>query len=709
MARTRRSARLASATQSPAPQPAPALSSLTEGDESIYEDAVPSIDAIVSSPTGVPQTPGQSSPIKPPLSEMHPSRAHHSMAPPSSGLRLGFTDIKPTTLPSDLPAVAQSTPSKIGFRAPSSDFTFRFARDTTMPNLSSEAQRIMAELRTSDETAKIKAQLKAQLEAKRLAGEEVDDEENGRKIAKPKGKAGRFSAAHIAEFKKMDSIENHPSAFRAQPGRFTPSTGLKRTKSKANLDDADTPRPTTGIKSLKRTQSKANLNDVDTPRSKGKPSILKPAAASNDQPESPIKRARQRMEDDTSTSRPISRDGSFIPRPKSSGNDISSINRSKSAASLMTPTKASLARTAAAKTPMGSKIKSPSMLSGLKRSATTKTPGTGISRAVGSNITVRSPSTSRTLAKLKSMFQSDKATTAKPQSSIPVMPGSTTSLALDKPLPSLPTGTPARPGKHMVFTPTTKRTLETAQTTPSPIKSAIPRSRVRQPLGEVSYPALDSVLTGDGTREDVSYPDLSGHKALPEPPVAEVKTSIPEPSVPGHFTFRSDKTISFEPTSPTGFGASPGQSSVRQVRPSIAPGAPHFTMPGSFPCSVTTSRSPNKENEAPAAPSNIPTAFKALPHGLNNKKRLRVTSDEEEAEQEEVERQAKKRRAETVAEGEALLAPRLMASGKKAMPAFTPSKRFGTPSSVAASPSPRKKSGMTLSRLSMLARPKNRK
>ncbi|KAB5523015.1 hypothetical protein GE09DRAFT_487602 [Coniochaeta sp. 2T2.1] len=690
MARTRRSARLASATQSPAPQPAPALSSLTEGDESIYEDAVPSIDAIVSSPTRVPQTPGQSSPIKPPLSEMHPSRAHHSMAPPSSGLRLGFTDIKPTTLPSDLPAVAQSTPSKIGFRAPSSDFTFRFARDTMMPNLSSEAQRIMAELRASDETAKIKAELKAQLEAKRLAGEEVDSEENGRKIAKPKGKAGRFSAAHIAEFKKMDSIENHPSAFRAQPGRFTPSAGLKRSKSKANLDDAGTPRPT-GIKSLKRTQSKANLNDVDTPRSKGKPSIPKPAAASNDQPESHIKRARQRMEDDTSTSRPISRDGSFIPRPKSSGNDISSINRSKSVASLMTPTKASLARTAAAKTPMGSKIKSPSMLSGLKRSATTKTPGTGISRAVGSTIT------------------SDKATTAKPQSSIPVMPGSTTSLALDKPLPSLPTGTPARPGKHVVFTPTTKRTLETAQTTPSPIKSAIPRSRVRQPLGEVSYPALDSVLTSDGTREDVSYPDLSGHKALPEPPLAGAKTSIPEPSVPGHFTFRSDKTISFKPTSPTGFGASPGQSSVRQVRPSIAPGAPHFTMPGSFPCSVTTSRSPNKENEAPAAPSNIPTAFKALPHGLNNKKRHRVTSDEEEAEQEEVERQAKKRRAETVPEGEALLAPRLMASGKKAMPAFTPSKRFGTPSSVAASPSPRKKSGMTLSRLSMLARPKNRK
>jgi hypothetical protein len=121
----------------------------------------------------------------------------------------------------------------------------------------------------------------------------------------------------------------------------------------------------------------------------------------------------------------------------------------------------------------------------------------------------------------------------------------------------------------------------------------------------------------------------------------------------------------------------------------------------------TSSSSPNKENDAPPAAFRVPpTVFKAVPHGMINKKRHRVTSDEEEAEQEAAERAAKKRRSETVPEGEALLAPRLMASGKK--PAFSPSKRFGTPSSLVGTPSPRKKAGLSLSRLNMLARPKNR-
>jgi len=683
--------------QSPAPKPAPALSSLAEGDESVYEDAVPSIDALVSSP--LPKTPGQSSPIKPPMSEMHPSKVHHSMAPPSSSLRLGFTDIKPTTGPANLPAVAQSTPTKIG-RVPSSDFTFRFTketnapnlsftRDTTASNLSTEAQRLMEAIRASQETARLKAEIKAQEEAQK----QQEEDANGRKIAKPKGKAGRFSAAHMAEFKKMDSIENHPSTFRAQPGRFTPSTGLKRT------------------------QSKANLNDSDTPRSKGKMPAPKAATKANDEPESPVKRARQRIEDDTSSNRPISRDGSFIPRPKSSGNDISCISRSKSVASLMTPTKSSLARAAAAKTPGGSKIKSPSMISGLKRSATTRTPGTGISRIVSPNITIRSPSGSRAFAKVKSMFRSDKTNIEKGKSSIPVMPGSTTSLALDKPLPSLPNATPAKAAKHVVFTPQTKRVLETTQASPSPIKSGIPRSKIRQPLGEVRYPILDTIMTGEDASDDISYPDLSDHRDLPEPPVSEAKTTTAPPSAPGTFTFRRDKTISFGPVSPKGFGASPGQSSIRQVRPSLATGA--ATMPGSFPSSSTlVSTSPNKENEAPPPPqqpSNIPTTvFKALPHGMINKKRHRVSSDEEEAEQAEAERAAKKRRAEVVPEGEALLAPRLIASSAKKTP--TPlrspaARRFGTPGSitVAPSPSPRKKGGITLSRLNMLARPKNRK
>jgi hypothetical protein len=118
----------------------------------------------------------------------------------------------------------------------------------------------------------------------------------------------------------------------------------------------------------------------------------------------------------------------------------------------------------------------------------------------------------------------------------------------------------------------------------------------------------------------------------------------------------------------------------------------------------------DKENEAPAtaAPSNIPTStFKALPHGIITKKRHRVATDEEEAEQEAQERAAKKRRNEIVPEGEALLAPRLMASGRK--PSLTPAKRFGVPSSAPGTPSPKKKAGISLSRLNMLSKPKVRK
>ena len=46
-----------------------------------------------------------------------------------------------------------------------------------------------------------------------------------RKKAVPKGKMTRFSDVHVQQFKKMDSIANHASAFRADPSRFKPVGG----------------------------------------------------------------------------------------------------------------------------------------------------------------------------------------------------------------------------------------------------------------------------------------------------------------------------------------------------------------------------------------------------------------------------------------------------------------------------------------------------
>ena len=600
------------------------------------------------------------------------------MAPPSSGLRLGFTDIKPSSSREDrLAAAVQSTPSKI--TVPSSDFTFSFARRVNADmKLGPEAQKMMDELR--EQALQIKADLAAKRDAEKLEEEQV----NGRKLARAKGKAGRFSAAHMAEFKKMDSITNHPSAFRAQLTKTTPlKAGIKRSQSKANLDEPE------------------SRSKQPTPAS----AAIKPKAAPLfKEPPSPIKRARQHIDDDASSSRPVSRDGSSLPRPKPAGNGLS-VPRPKSAVgSLMTPTKSSLARATSVKSPVpGSLLKSPSKstLSGIPRSATMNSiplasESEKVSEPQPEPAEIKSPSSR--FSKVKSIFQRNKTNPAKAKSAIPtpsVMGSKTPAPSRAEKLAAtatLPMTTPRKLIKRVAFTPETQRaTLQQNMNSPSPIKSGIPRSKSRPVFGEVYYPTLDSVMSKENEQGVVSYPDLSAHRPLPEPPTEELsKASSSAPSA-GTFTFRSDHTIKFGSASPS-FGSSPGQASVRPVRSSILP-TEH--MPGSFPASVLIS-SPNKENEAPR------TVFLAVPHGMANKKRNRASTDEEDAEQEAAERAAKKRKQEAVPEGEALLAPRLMASGKKQL--GSPKKPLSAPT-----PSPMKKKGISLSRLNMLARPKMRK
>ncbi|KAK0621485.1 hypothetical protein B0T17DRAFT_494951 [Bombardia bombarda] len=738
----RRSARLASVTKSPKPAAeVPSLSSVVERDGSPEKSVAQSLNAAVSSPMPAPKTPGSSSPVKPPMSEMHPAKFHHSMAAPSSGLRLGFTDIKPTTnRDSKIPAALQTTPSKIG-GVPTSPFTFRFARQTaTDLKLGPEAQRMMDELR--EEALRIKADLKA----KREAGEENEDEQteeeqaNTRKIAKAKGKAGRYSAVHMAEFKKMDSIANHPSAFRAQPGRTTTplKTGIKRSQSKANLDEREA--TLTPLKSgIKRSQSKADLNERESVRAKQPVSAIAIAKSL-----SPVKRARQHRVDDASSNRPVSQDGSALPRPVSAGIG-SGIPRSKpSFASLMTPTKSSLARTASVKTLMhGSLLRSPSKVSmngGLVRSATTNNlpvakEETGKDaekekEAEAPRAEITSPKSR--FDRVKSMFRGKIANATKAKSALPLpsaltsqTPAPTRSQKVDT--LAAPFTTPGRKLiKRVAFTPEAQRAALT-QNSPSPVKSGIPRSKSqRQILGEVHYPTLDAIVMAEESIDrGISYPDLSEfadaseRRPLPEPPIRKLNIAkkSAEASVPGTFTFRSDRTINFDSKSPE-FGTSPGQSSVRPVRPSILP-SEH--MPGSFPDSsvigvgaagaTADSGSPNKENEAPPV-------FLALPHGMRNKKRNRASTDEQEAEEEAAERAAKKRKHEMVPEGDALLAPRLMASAAKKHnlglggSSSSPKKQVSAPSRIGGggTPSPTKKRGMiSLSRLQMLSRPKARK
>ncbi|KAK8114829.1 hypothetical protein PG999_006898 [Apiospora kogelbergensis] len=679
MARTRRSARLASASSNVDRASAtPRLGSVAEGEEETVDLPTKNLEVIRSSPPKPkPTTPSHSTPVKLPMSEMHPSKVHQTMAPPSSGLRHGFVDINPDEKPTC------NTPSKTPM---ASGFTFRVARPSIAGEgdvgLGPEAKRMMDELR--EEASKIKAELAAKREQER----EEEEAAGGRKYAKAKGKASRYSDVHMAEFKKMDSIENHPSAFRCAPGRATPAKGgLKRTQSKANLDETET-------SSLSSSSRKAPVSAKRITRPTEK------HQKSEEATEAPVKRVRKHMEDDASTSRPISRDGSSIPAPKSFGVESvrKAIPRAQSLANLLTPTKASAARTAVPKTPTVTMIKSPSKtdirslarspskpeLSGLSRSPSKESlMRSNSKKALGMGGLTKSATTSNLTApqsipklvqtpgrfdRVKSILKR-QFSSSKPKSSIPQFSGAApiagtapkTPGRTEKALPAVPLTTPARQyDRHVEFTPDTKQAAMT-QNSPSPVKSVLPRPKSVSKPPAVQFPSLNAVMSAKKSgNTSVSYPDLSAYKEekSEDEETESLHEELPE-SQPGTFTFRSDHTIRFGGTSPNGFGGSPGQSTLRQVRDSFAPAA---HMPGGFPDERESSpRKANKENADPELIAGIPHGMSnkkrsramwddeeiktGVPHGISNKKRHRASSDAEEEEQDEgVQRGAKKLR-----------------------------------------------------------------
>ncbi|KAH8157425.1 hypothetical protein CIB48_g10823 [Xylaria polymorpha] len=706
--RCRRSARIASAStskrskDSPAPQQ---LASVTETHDTYETPSKPSSRIaykLASSPMPVPTTPSGAAPLKLAMSEMHPSKVHPTMGPPSSGLRHGFTDIDYTKTP--MQTLIQNTPSKTP--VPSSDFTFRSARPVADKELGPEARRIMDSLR--DEAAAIKAQMVAELARKRA---EERKSSEGRKIAAAKGKSGRFSQVHMAEFKKMDSIEGHASSFRAAPGRFTP---VKATAAPVM--------PITPLKpGIKRSQSKANLGEPDSARPRTVPPRLLSRSMEDMGSPHTAKRVRQHKEDDASTRRPVTRDGTLIPRPKSSGNDSLSIGipRSQTLGNLMTPTKSSLARTGSLKTPTITLISSPSQPDLQKVNSFSAKVGTALARSPSKTnleTLARSPSkkhfglkwglsknsasgsssvpsrieTPGRFDRLKSILKRHPSGT-KPKSSIPQLAASVantpTRLGVTADMfPSVPLTTPGQKHHHhphVDFTPETKKAAM-AQNSPSPVKSSIPRSTT---VSKLPAPKFTAGGKGDvsqkSTTGEVTYPDLSAYQADGDEP-----EHLPE-SVPGTFTFRSDHTIQVDDSPFKGFGSSADQASLRQVRKSTAPST---QMPGSFP--RMPEMSPNKENDAPFT-------YNGIPHGMSNKKRHRASSDDEDDDEGSKRGMKKLRKNPPVVEGHALVAPRLVGLSsptKKAM------------GSTPQTPSPqKKKTGLSLSRLQMLAQPKIRK
>ncbi len=569
------------------------------------------------------------------MEEMHPSKVHQSTVKPSAS-RQGFGSIfsrmigspsKPT-----LTALPQETPSKSKGSQPDkmTSPTFDFSFERPESDLSLEAQKIMDSVR--EEAAKIKAQMIEERSKQEHKDGEADQlyGVGGRKIAKPKGKSGRYSDVHKQEFKKMDSIAGHASVW--------------KNKVEANAS------------SLKRSPSKAGFDEPlgKLPRSKSFKTLGQQPSSDRLENTSPGKRAKQNRYDDTSSARPVSRDTDLeIESIHTTSAKLQS--RSGLPSAVTTPTKASLARSVSVKS-----LKT-SMIPSLSRSASTKTLASPVApKTEGSNKYLSSLSRFGSMKSILHRSQpkfSNDPTKVAAGTHLPLPQGK---LDLEKDLPSLP-GTPSvalhrsPTMKRVGFTPTTTSQHDLAANSPSHSKIPTP------------HPCGDIVKSSD----PISYPDLGNS------PNITTRTKIPKASTPGDFTFRSEKTMDFNTTSPTTV-TSPG-STIRHVRPSgISTPLPAFK------------------------------SLPSIPHGMSNKKRRRAESDTETEDEENVDPMAV---VEVDDDQPKAKRQRMNGSQEKMANTSSPLKRRAAGSRIPKLGGVKEKgrTGISLGRLNMLARPKDRR
>ncbi|KAF1816329.1 hypothetical protein P152DRAFT_478886 [Eremomyces bilateralis CBS 781.70] len=328
--------------------------------------------------------------------EMEPDHHHSSVAKGRDEAPwLGFYNMGAKTEPRparrNAIADAQMTPTKSTQSRKtanllSPDFKFTFQPRQSL-DLSPGARRIMAEMR--EEAAKLRSQMAATPEEFPDVPMHDPDQPLNRKIAAAKGTKGRFSDVHRSQFQNMASIANHPSAFRAKANTNRPPLFRPTPKSLKHSPNAELDRPS--FKSLKRSASKADLNRPTTKSLKRSPSKAEldnyswkfdtPSdGTSIGTPRSPAKRLKPSNVEESliprAPSRPVSRDSnptsSSNGTPGSRANTLqktSSIPRFASTSNLMTPTKASLARSQSAKAIKTAHFNSPHLMSPSNRSA----------------------------------------------------------------------------------------------------------------------------------------------------------------------------------------------------------------------------------------------------------------------------------------------------------------------------------------------------
>jgi len=347
-------------------------------------------------PTAASRTPVNRTPIKPAGPEMHPAHHHASTAKPLDEARwLGFQALGAQTAPPKTSAVIQGTPTKTPGHTASAahaesspDFRFRFKSpfagvakpvSKDAQGLSPSTRNLLKEVKGGETPIASRALFGA------TGFSSKADVSPERKKAEPKGKMARFSDVHMQQFKKMDSIANHASAFRADPSRFKPvitqplkkspskpdlapkpetSSKLKRTQSKMDITESSQPPPTL----LKRTQSKMDLKGSSLPRSQSTVRLV-PATREDGNPSA--KRVKRTETDDAATARPIDAPLPSAARvaPTPARKITSETALPRIASRLMTPTRSSIARSQSVKT-----AKSTSMLPKLTGNTSSSNP-----------------------------------------------------------------------------------------------------------------------------------------------------------------------------------------------------------------------------------------------------------------------------------------------------------------------------------------------
>jgi len=323
--------------------------------------------------TGLEATPWERTPIKPSDSEMHPQKDHGTTGKPLQEFRhLGFSNMGAFTEPpkqTSRIATMQGTPTRLpnpaqGIKSAAYQFTFR--REHSL-ELSPEAKRLMVEKR--EEAARIREHMIASEESKkqRDALEATEAKDMGPARGK---KHGRFSEVHRENFKKMDSIASHPSAFRsAGPERVTTTTittgepvkSLKRSPSKAQLDDTHS----VPQRALQRSPSKPNLTHLGSllPRAASSHDLHSPP---DDKSASPAKRTKRTHVEDASATRPESSSSTESSRPSTpqQNKTLRMHPSNPNLSHITTPTQASKARATGVKSIKFTAIPTPLALAG---------------------------------------------------------------------------------------------------------------------------------------------------------------------------------------------------------------------------------------------------------------------------------------------------------------------------------------------------------